>query len=65
MYININSFITFNLFLFIVCLWLIINKQFEKDFWYDVETDMWFPKCHKCKGKRDGACPKSCLGDIS
>lgn len=51
-------------FLFAIYLGILFIKLVEKDFWYDAELDMWFPKCHKCKGKRDNLCPKTCLGDI-
>ena len=48
---------------FIVGLVLAICFVIRKDYWYDPETDMWFPKCNACKGKRDKSCPESCLGD--
>lgn len=50
---------------FIAILLLVIYFRTKRDFWYDLETDVWFPKCHICKGKRDKYCPKSCLGDES
>lgn len=38
-------------------------RDFDKDYWFDPETEMYFPKCHLCHGKRSSDCPKSCLGD--
>lgn len=38
-------------------------KEMWNEFWYDPETDSWFPKCKLCKGKRDKNCPKECMDD--